>query len=58
MATQEEQYPGFDVFISYSTEDKAVADAVVSVLENEGIRCWYAPRDIESGTDLLNQKLP
>ena len=41
----------FDVFVSYSTKEKAVADAVVSVLENEGIRCWYAPRDIEPGAD-------
>lgn len=40
-----------DVFISYSTKDKAVADAVVAALENEGIRCWYAPRDIRAGTD-------
>ena len=51
MATQEEQYPGFDVFISYSTEDKAVADAVVSAHEKAGIRCWYAPRDIPPGAD-------
>lgn len=40
-----------DVFISYSTKDKAVADAVVAALENEGIRCWYAPRDIRAGMD-------
>lgn len=40
-----------DVFISYSSEDKIVADAVVAALENRGIRCWYAPRDIKAGTD-------
>ena len=40
-----------DIFISYSSEDKTVADAVVAALENRGIRCWYAPRDIEAGTD-------
>jgi flagellar basal body-associated protein FliL len=35
-----------DVFISYSNEDKSVADAVCSGLETAGIRCWIAPRDI------------
>jgi len=30
---------------------KAVADAVVSVLEKEIIRCWYAPWDILMKTD-------
>jgi len=51
-------YFDFDVFAIYSTKEKAVADSVVSSWENEGIRCWYALRDIEPGTDLLNQKLP
>ena len=40
-----------DVFISYSNKDKAVADAICSRLENEGVRCWYAPRDIAPGAD-------
>jgi hypothetical protein len=35
-----------DIFISYATEDKAVADAVCLALEDKGIRCWYAPRDV------------
>ncbi|MDO9088094.1 MAG: TIR domain-containing protein [Anaerolineaceae bacterium] len=39
-----------DVFISYSNKDKPVADAVVAGLENRGIRCWVAPRDITPGT--------
>ena len=39
-----------DVFVSYSTEDKAVADAVVAGLEQEGLRCWIAPRDVLPGT--------
>jgi formylglycine-generating enzyme required for sulfatase activity/dienelactone hydrolase len=38
-----------DVFISYSHKDKNVADAVCSILENNGIRCWLAPRDITPG---------
>jgi hypothetical protein len=39
-----------DVFISYSSRDKPVADAVVAGLENKGIRCWVAPRDITPGS--------
>ena len=38
-----------DVFISYSSKDKNVADAIVSDLENHGIKCWYAPRDVLPG---------
>jgi ABC-type oligopeptide transport system substrate-binding subunit len=41
----------FDVFVSYSSPDKAIADAVVAAVEGEEIRCWYAPRDIEPGAD-------
>jgi len=41
----------FDVFVSYSSKDKVIADAVVAALESESIRCWYAPRDIEPGAD-------
>lgn len=40
-----------DVFISYSFEDKATADAICATLENNNIRCWIAPRDIIPGTD-------
>ncbi|MFC2063625.1 TIR domain-containing protein [Chloroflexota bacterium] len=39
-----------DVFISYSSKDKPIADAVVAGLENQGIRCWIAPRDISPGS--------
>ena len=38
-----------DVFISYSSKDKNVADAVCAVLERNGIRCWVAPRDVIPG---------
>ena len=42
---------GLDVFISYSSLNKNVADAVVSDFEQNGIRCWYAPRDIMPGQE-------
>ena len=38
-----------DVFISYSNKDKNAADAVCSIMEQNGIRCWIAPRDITPG---------
>lgn len=40
-----------DIFISYSSKDRSVADAVVQSLEAAGVRCWYAPRDIHPGRD-------
>ena len=40
-----------DVFISYSSLDKAAADATCAALEGSGIRCWIAPRDIIPGKE-------
>lgn len=39
----------YDVFISYSSKDKPIADAMCATLENNGVRCWIAPRDIRAG---------
>jgi TolB-like protein/Tfp pilus assembly protein PilF len=38
-----------DVFISYSSIDKSAADKVCSILEQNSISCWMAPRDITPG---------
>ena len=38
-----------DVFISYSSKDKPVADAACATLESSGVRCWIAPRDVSPG---------
>src|SRR5438034_7393863 len=38
-----------EVFISHSSLDKPVADAVCAALENAAIRCWIAPRDVQPG---------
>jgi TolB-like protein/Flp pilus assembly protein TadD len=38
-----------NVFISYSSEDKAVADTVCSTLEQSGVACWMAPRNVVPG---------
>ena len=40
---------GKHVFISYSSINKAVADAICHELEEYGIACWIAPRDITPG---------
>jgi TIR domain len=40
-----------DVFVSYSSGDKPTADAICATLENRGIRCWIAPRDILPSMD-------
>lgn len=40
-----------EVFISYSSKNKNIADAIVADLEQHNIRCWYAPRDIYPGED-------
>ena len=39
------------VFISYSHDDKAQADAVCYQLESANIECWIAPRDISPSKD-------
>lgn len=37
------------VFISYASADVDVAEAVCAALEQDGIRCWIAPRDVAPG---------
>jgi TIR domain len=46
-----EQTMPFDAFISYSSKDKIVADTCCAVLEQAGVRCWIAPRDVKPGTE-------
>jgi TIR domain/VHL beta domain len=41
----------YDVFISYSKEDKLAAGAICQALEAAGMHCWIAPRDIQEGED-------
>lgn len=40
-----------DVFISYSSRNIEAAQAICHVLEQNGIRCWMAPRNIPPGSD-------
>src|SRR6202171_5827554 len=39
-----------EVFISYASQDAAVANAIVESLERHGITCWIAPRDVVPGS--------
>ena len=41
--------PGSHVFVSYASQDAAVANSIVESLESQGLRCWIAPRDVKPG---------
>jgi hypothetical protein len=38
-------------FLSYSSKDYCVVSKIRSEIENYGIKCWMAPRDIKAGTN-------
>jgi len=38
-----------DVFISYSNKDQDAADQIRAMIEERGISCWIAPRDVRQG---------
>jgi hypothetical protein len=38
-----------DVFISHSAQDKKAAETICGALEQSGIQCWVAPRDVRPG---------
>ena len=44
-----------EVFISYSTKDSTIANAVCAALENSGIGCFIAPRDIHPGLSYASE---
>src|SRR5580658_3685095 len=47
-ATLAPNLPGA-AFISYASQDAALADALCAALEREGVGCWIAPRDVRPG---------
>ena len=51
MINSERKIKVSDVFISHSSKDKPIADRVCAFLEEKGLTCWIAPRDIVPGTD-------
>lgn len=38
-----------DVFISHSAQNKKAAETICAALEQNGIACWVAPRDVRPG---------
>lgn len=40
-----------DIFVSYASPDRDVAFRIVAFLEEHGISCWVAPRDVAPGVD-------
>jgi hypothetical protein len=45
------------VFISHATGDHAVAEQICRLLEENGIGCWIAPRNVDAGSDYAAQIL-
>ena len=44
-----------DVFISYSTKNSDIANKICYLLENNGLQCWIAPRNIASGKNYVDE---
>ncbi len=42
------------VFVSHSNRDHSVAEAIVQALESNGVRAWFAPRDMVGGADFAS----
>jgi hypothetical protein len=49
--SSEVQPPGASapVFVSYASQDAAIANSIVEHLESQGLKCWIAPRDVKPG---------
>jgi TolB-like protein/Flp pilus assembly protein TadD len=40
---------GSNIFVSYASQDAAVANSIVENIEGKGLKCWIAPRDVSPG---------
>jgi TIR domain-containing protein/pentapeptide repeat protein len=45
----------YSCFISYSSKDQEFSDRLHADLQNKGVRCWFAPHDIQGGKKLHEQ---
>ncbi|HKD07136.1 MAG TPA: toll/interleukin-1 receptor domain-containing protein [Bryobacteraceae bacterium] len=45
----------YSCFISYSTRDQDFADRLHADLQNNGVRCWFAPHNVQGGKKLHEQ---
>lgn len=42
----------YSCFISYSTKNQSFAEKLYVDLQNNGVRCWYAPEDLKVGDEI------
>jgi hypothetical protein len=42
----------YSCFISYSSKDQEFAQKLYVDLQNNGVRCWYAPEDLKIGAEV------
>jgi uncharacterized protein YjbI with pentapeptide repeats len=45
----------YSCFISYSSMDQEFADRLHADLQDKGVRCWFAPHDIQAGRKVHEQ---
>jgi uncharacterized protein YjbI with pentapeptide repeats len=45
----------YSCFISYSTKDQKFADRLHADLQNKGVRCWFAPHDMQIGDPIRSR---
>lgn len=45
----------YSVFISYSTANQDFADRLHADLQDNGVRCWFAPHDMQGGKTIHEQ---
>src|SRR6266516_4310672 len=45
----------YSCFISYSSRDQEFAERLHADLQNKGVRCWFAPHDVQGGRKLHEQ---
>jgi len=45
----------YSCFISYSTKDQEFADRLHADLQAQGVRCWFAPHNMQGGRKLYDQ---
>jgi hypothetical protein len=45
----------YSCFISYSSKDQLFAERLYADLQAKGVRCWFAPHDVQGGKKLHEQ---
>lgn len=46
----------YSCFISYSSKNQDFVERIHADLQNEGVRCWFAPKDLKTG-DKIRQRI-